>query len=302
MKQPRTWSWSRNPRAPWYILHAPGRSLATAHHLHNSPRSPAPLGRKRRGRGREIAPSTAESDRAKGGGRGEGGLATSDRSGIPSRGGDGSCQSPPGPSSWSGILLDHTLHLSLVSGPILLVEVVGVRLGGRVWIGVVEQVLHAQKDLSDRDGRFPAVLFVEDGEADGAGRVDVRMKQWRRELACGGYQREKRSSRSWGRPRRGCRTHIWVAWSDILEREPEPTTATATTIDQPPCCIDQGERSELSRPPRGHPSSPSGKVTSSLKRPPSHKVFSLPGIPHSHLFRSSTPCPVRCGLAKNPKG
>lgn len=47
---------------------------------------------------------------------------------------------------------------------------------------------------------------------------------------------------------------------------------------------------------------PSGKRTSSLKRPPSHRVLSLPGMQHSHFFRSSVPWAVFAGFATNPKG
>lgn len=43
--------------------------------------------------------------------------------------------------------------------------------------------------------------------------------------------------------------------------------------------------------------SPSGKMTLNLNRPPSHKVFSLPGMPHSQFFRSRTPFSLRCGFA-----
>lgn len=35
--------------------------------------------------------------------------------------------------------------------------------------------------------------------------------------------------------------------------------------------------------------SPSGNATSSLNRPPSHSVLSLPGMEHSHFFRSNVP-------------
>ena len=42
---------------------------------------------------------------------------------------------------------------------------------------------------------------------------------------------------------------------------------------------------------------PSGKVTVSLKRPPSQIVFSFPGMPHSQTLRSSTPWAFFCGLA-----
>lgn len=46
----------------------------------------------------------------------------------------------------------------------------------------------------------------------------------------------------------------------------------------------------------------SGNVTSSLKSPPSHRVFSLPGIPQSHFFRSIIPFAPRIGFAKKPNG
>jgi hypothetical protein len=46
----------------------------------------------------------------------------------------------------------------------------------------------------------------------------------------------------------------------------------------------------------------SGNVTSSLKRPPSQIVFSLPGTPQSHFFRSIMPFAPRMGFAKKPKG
>ena len=47
---------------------------------------------------------------------------------------------------------------------------------------------------------------------------------------------------------------------------------------------------------------PSGNSTSSLKSPPSQSVFSLPGMPHSHFFKSRVPVVVLAGLAKKPKG
>jgi hypothetical protein len=46
----------------------------------------------------------------------------------------------------------------------------------------------------------------------------------------------------------------------------------------------------------------SGNWTSSLKRPPSHRVFSLPGIEHSHFWRSRPPCEFFAGFATKPKG
>lgn len=47
---------------------------------------------------------------------------------------------------------------------------------------------------------------------------------------------------------------------------------------------------------------PSGNCISSLNRPPSHSVFSLPGIAQSQRFRSSAPWGVFIGLATKPKG
>jgi hypothetical protein len=47
---------------------------------------------------------------------------------------------------------------------------------------------------------------------------------------------------------------------------------------------------------------PSGNKTSSLNSPPSQTVLSFPGTPHSHLFKSKSPCWVRAGFAKKPKG
>lgn len=46
----------------------------------------------------------------------------------------------------------------------------------------------------------------------------------------------------------------------------------------------------------------SGKVTSSLNKPPSQMVFSLPGTPQSHFLRSIIPLAPRIGFAKKPKG
>ena len=47
---------------------------------------------------------------------------------------------------------------------------------------------------------------------------------------------------------------------------------------------------------------PSGNVIVILKMPPSQMVFSLPGIPHSHILRSRTPCAFLTGRAQKPNG
>lgn len=81
------------------------------------------------------------------------------------------------------VLLDDLLHLLLVGGAILLEQVEGVSLGGRLRVRFVQQRLDAQQDLLDRDGWTPALLFVQDGQADGTGRVDVGVEERRDELA-----------------------------------------------------------------------------------------------------------------------
>ena len=48
--------------------------------------------------------------------------------------------------------------------------------------------------------------------------------------------------------------------------------------------------------------SPSGNCTSSLKRPPSQMVLSLPGMAQSHRLRSRAPCCVFIGRATKPNG
>ena len=80
------------------------------------------------------------------------------------------------------VVLHHAPNLSLVSRSILLEEIVGVRLRGRVRVGVVQEILDAEEYLSDRDGRLPALFLVQDREAHRTGRVDVRVEEWWREF------------------------------------------------------------------------------------------------------------------------
>lgn len=75
------------------------------------------------------------------------------------------------------ILLDYAFDSSLIFRSVLLKQVVRLSLRGRVGIRIVQEILYAQCDLLDGDGRLPALLFVQDGQADGAGRVDVGMEQ-----------------------------------------------------------------------------------------------------------------------------
>ena len=50
-------------------------------------------------------------------------------------------------------------------------------------VGIVEQVLDAQQDLLDRDGRLPAFVLVQDAEADCTRGKHVGVKKRWRELA-----------------------------------------------------------------------------------------------------------------------
>lgn len=86
--------------------------------------------------------------------------------------------------SWRRILPDNPAHALLVFVSVLLIQIVRVGLGGRVRVGVVEQILDAQQDLLDSDGGPPGLLLVQDRQANGAARVDVGVKQRRLELAC----------------------------------------------------------------------------------------------------------------------
>lgn len=81
------------------------------------------------------------------------------------------------------IVLDDGAHALLISLAILLEQLVRISLGGRVDIGLVEQLLDAEQDLLDGNRRLPALLFIEDGQAHGAGWVDIWVEERRRELA-----------------------------------------------------------------------------------------------------------------------
>lgn len=46
----------------------------------------------------------------------------------------------------------------------------------RVGIGLIEQGLDSEDDVFECDGRLPVLVFVKDGQADGATGVDVRVE------------------------------------------------------------------------------------------------------------------------------
>jgi len=82
-----------------------------------------------------------------------------------------------------GIFFDYAFDLSFVRCPILLEQVVCIRLGWRFGIGIIEQVLNADEDLPDGDCWLPTFFFVQDRETDCARRVDIWMEKRGREFA-----------------------------------------------------------------------------------------------------------------------
>lgn len=83
-----------------------------------------------------------------------------------------------------GILLYDILNLLLVRGAILFEQIERIGLRRRLRVRLVEQRLNTEEDLLDGDGGLPAFFFIEDGEADGAGRVDVGVEERGHEFAC----------------------------------------------------------------------------------------------------------------------
>jgi hypothetical protein len=162
-----------------------------------------------------------------------------------------------------GVLLHNRPDLLLVRNLVFLEQVERVGLRGRLGIRLVEQRLNAQQDLLDGDGGLPALILVQDGQADSAGGVDVGVEERGREFA------------------------LWRL-RGVLCRGVSRALLRMTFASER--CGADGLNV------------PSGNVTSSLNRPPSHIVFSLPGTPTSHFLRSIMPCELRAGLAKKPNG
>ena len=73
----------------------------------------------------------------------------------------------------------------LIFGAVLAIAGVGLGLGRVLDVGVVQEILDAEEDLLDRDGRPPILLLVQEGQADRARGVDVRVEQWWHELHLG---------------------------------------------------------------------------------------------------------------------
>lgn len=56
-------------------------------------------------------------------------------------------------------------------------------MSGRLGVGFVQQRLDTEKNLLDSDGGLPAFFFIENGQADSAGRIDVGVEERRNKLA-----------------------------------------------------------------------------------------------------------------------
>jgi hypothetical protein len=85
--------------------------------------------------------------------------------------------------SRGGVISDDLLDLLVVGSAVLAEQVVCLSLSRRLGVGLVQQRLNAEEDLLDGDGGLPAFLFVENGQANGSGRVDVGVEERRNEFA-----------------------------------------------------------------------------------------------------------------------
>ena len=59
------------------------------------------------------------------------------------------------------MVLNNLLDPLLVAFSVLLEEVVGVRLGGRFRVRIIEEILNTKEDLLDCDGGLPALLLIQ---------------------------------------------------------------------------------------------------------------------------------------------
>lgn len=170
---------------------------------------------------------------------------------------------PPEHLLRSWVFSYNPLDLVLICSPIPSEEVVCVSLSWRVGVGVIEKVLNSEEDLLDGDGRLPALLFIQDRQADGARGIDVGVEERWDEFAW--------TLSAITPSQRGMRTRTRIIHFGGF------VGYSATNV------------SFIRLPGASRKDSPSGKITLNLNRPPSQSVFSLPGIPHSQVLRSRTP-------------
>ena len=81
------------------------------------------------------------------------------------------------------ILPNNPPNLLLIRRAILLIKIIRIRLRRTLGIDFIQQHLNPQQNLLDRDGGFPAFLFVEDRQADCAAGVDVWVEEGGDEFA-----------------------------------------------------------------------------------------------------------------------
>lgn len=110
---------------------------------------------------------------------------------------------------------DNVLDLLDVCRPVLLEHVKGLGLGRRIGVGVIEEVLDAQKDLLDGDGGLPGLVLVQDAETHGAGGVYVGVEKRRHELAWRQTTKLAHLNRVKKSLGAGC-LYTWEAWWGTL--------------------------------------------------------------------------------------
>lgn len=90
---------------------------------------------------------------------------------------------PPPHSSGRRIPPHHVPHLPRILLPILPKQRIRLALGRALRIRLVQQTLHPQQNILDRDRRPPPLILVQDGQAHRAGRIDVGVEERRGEFA-----------------------------------------------------------------------------------------------------------------------
>ena len=83
---------------------------------------------------------------------------------------------------WAGFLiglvfLDRLANPAFVLRTVLLKEVVGLGLCRWLGVRVVQEILDAEQELLNSDGRSPTFLLIQDWQANCSGRVDIRVEK-----------------------------------------------------------------------------------------------------------------------------
>jgi hypothetical protein len=81
------------------------------------------------------------------------------------------------------MFLDNLLNLPLISRPILLEQIIRIRLRGAVRVRIVQQSLYPQQNLLYGNRRFPSLLFIQDTQTHCPTRVHVGVEKGGREFA-----------------------------------------------------------------------------------------------------------------------